>query len=347
MKTEIVKINKKDMDENLINKAAHIIHNGGVVAFPTETVYGLGADGLNKRAVEKIFKAKTRPSDNPLILHISSIDELFPLVQEVPDLAYRLIEKFWPGPLTLILKKSKQVPDIITAGLDTVAVRMPDHPIASSLIATAKRPIAAPSANISGRPSPTRAEHVVEDMMGKIDMIIDGGETGVGLESTVLDLSSSTPTILRPGGVTYEELKKVLPNLGQDESIIEPDETPLSPGQKYRHYAPKAEMHLYIGDLEKIIETINKDSLQLIGQGKKVGIMATEESKAGYKKGIVKVVGSRKKMETIANNLFKTIREFDKEDVDIILAEGVGLDNIGTAIMNRMIKASGGKLINI
>ncbi len=345
MRTKIITINEENIDINLIKEAGKIIRDGELVAFPTETVYGLGADGLNQEAVKKIYKAKGRPSDNPLILHISSLEELYPLVMEIPEEAHKLMEEFWPGPLTLVFKKNSIVPDIITAGLDSVAIRMPKNQIALALIRMAKTPIAAPSANLSGRPSPTRASHVIDDMSGKIQMIIDGGRTGVGLESTVLDLSSNYPTILRPGGVTFEDLKNIIPSVKQDKSIINQEETPKSPGQKYRHYAPKSEMLLFTGQMDSIVGEIKRQVENLVERKMKVGIMATRETAGDYKKGLVKVMGSREEQETIAENLFDIIREFDNEDIDIILAEGIDLDNIGTAIMNRLIKASGGKII--
>lgn len=347
MNTRIIKIDENKIEENLIDQAANVIKTGGIVAFPTETVYGLGANGLDEDAVKNIYKAKGRPSDNPLILHISTIEEIAPLVEEIPELAYDCMRRFWPGPLTIILKKSRIIPNIISAGLDTVAIRMPDHPIASRLIAKSGVPIAAPSANLSGRPSPTMASHVVEDMMGKIQMIIDGGETGVGLESTVLDLSTDTPTILRPGGITLEDLRELIDNVILDESITNKNEIPKSPGQKYRHYAPNAEMILYIGDIERVVDEIKKQAEKLIYEGKNVGIMATEETKDRYSQGRVLVSGSRLKRETIAHNLFDILRSFDELNVDIILAEGVNFDNIGMAIMNRMIKAASGKLIKL
>ena len=347
MNTRIIKIDENKIEENLIDQAANVIKTGGIVAFPTETVYGLGANGLDEDAVKNIYKAKGRPSDNPLILHISTIEEIAPLVEEIPELAYDCMRRFWPGPLTIILKKSRIIPNIISAGLDTVAIRMPDHPIASRLIAKSGVPIAAPSANLSGRPSPTMASHVVEDMMGKIQMIIDGGETGVGLESTVLDLSTDTPTILRPGGITLEDLRELIDNVILDESITNKNGIPKSPGQKYRHYAPNAEMILYIGDIERVVDEIKKQAEMLIYEGKNVGIMATEETKDRYSQGRVLVSGSRFKRETIAHNLFDILRSFDELNVDIILAEGVNFDNIGMAIMNRLIKAASGKLIKL
>lgn len=347
MDTKIIKIDEKSIDKNLINEAANIIRTGGIVAFPTETVYGLGANGLDEEAVKNIYKAKGRPSDNPLILHISTINDLYPLVEEIPSLANVCMDRFWPGPLTIIFKKSRVVPNIITAGLDTVAIRMPDNKIAKELISQSGVPIAAPSANLSGKPSPTRGIHVIQDMMGKIEMIIDGGDTGVGLESTVLDLSTEIPTILRPGGITLEELREVIPNVIQDRSITNKEETPKSPGQKYRHYAPNAEMILYTGDVEKIVEEIRRTSKKLINDGKIVGIMATEETKDNYIEGNILVSGSRLKRETIAHDLFDILRCFDELNVDIILAEGVSFDNIGMAIMNRMVKAASGKVIKL
>lgn len=345
MDTKVVKIHKENIDLELLAEAGDIIKKGGIVAFPTETVYGLGADGLNEEAVKKIYKAKGRPSDNPLILHISSIEELYPLVKEIPELAYEVIEKFWPGPLTIIFKKSSLVPHIITAGLDSVAIRMPRSAIAQELIRMSGTTIAAPSANLSGRPSPTRGDHVIEDMIGKIEMIIDGGRTGVGLESTVLDLSDDKATILRPGAITFEDLKEIIPHIKQDISITNQGATPKSPGQKYRHYAPKSEMILFTGGINNIVYKINEYLEKFDKDGLKVGVMATKETINRYNSGIIKEMGSRAEEESIAENLFDIIREFDNEDIDIILAEGIDLDNIGTAIMNRLIKASGGRII--
>lgn len=346
MKTKIVKIDKDKFKEEELTEAAAIIKNGGLVAFPTETVYGLGADGLNEKSVKKIYLAKERPSDNPLILHIGNIGQMDSLVREIPEVAWKCIEEFWPGPLTIIFKKSNIIPDIITAGGDSVAIRMPESSIARSLINLSSTPIAAPSANRSGRPSPTSAEHVKEDMLGKIDMIIDGGETGIGLESTVLDLSVEIPIILRPGGISYEDLKTIIPNLLEDKANLQSHQRPKSPGQKYRHYAPNSEMIVFQGDLDDMVDNINKNIEKYISQGKKVGVMGTDETVEEYSKALVKSLGSRKDKKTIASNLFKVLREFDSLDVDIILAESVELDNIGKAIMNRMMKASSGKIIS-
>ena len=345
IETKIIKANSKES----IKEAANLIKQGKLVAFPTETVYGLGANGLDKEAVAKIFIAKGRPGDNPLILHVASREQVEPLVESISEEAEKIMERFWPGPLTIIFKRSTLVPDVITAGLDTVAIRMPSHTIASEFIKASGVPIAAPSANTSGKPSPTEASHVQEDLNGKIDMIINGGSTGIGVESTVLDLSETPPTILRPGGITLEQLKEINPDVEEDLSIIKDnkDIIPKSPGQKYRHYAPKAEMIVFIGEVSAIIDAISKYTKKYIAEGKSVGIMATEETKDKYDEGIVISVGSRNNKETIAHNLFSTIRLFDEKNVDIILAEGVDLSYIGKAIMNRLKKAAGGNIIKL
>ena len=347
METRVVKVNKEKIEEKSIEEAANIIKNGGLVAFPTETVYGLGANGLDEDAVSKIFKAKGRPQDNPLILHVHSMEQIRDLVIEIPEIAIKVMEEFWPGPLTILFKRSNKVPDIITAGLDTVALRMPKNDIALGIIKASNCPIAAPSANISGRPSPTSSAHVIQDLMGKVDMIIDGGMTGIGLESTVLDLSGDIPMILRPGGVTLEELRKIIPNLVEDSSIMKSDIIPKSPGQKYRHYAPKAEMLVFTGEVDNISSRIIKMTEEYINLGKTVGIMATDETEKLYKKGLVISLGSRENKEIIAHNLFNTIRLFDEAGVDIILGEGVDLPDLGLAIMNRMMKAASGKVIKV
>ncbi|HSH36840.1 L-threonylcarbamoyladenylate synthase [Schnuerera sp.] len=349
IQTKIIKVNERKPEKELVMEGVDLIRKGKLVAFPTETVYGLGANGLNQEAVKKIFMAKGRPQDNPLILHTSSIEDIRPLVKSISKEAEMIMKRFWPGPLTILFKKSSLVPEIITAGLDTVAIRMPNHPIALELIKESGVPIAAPSANTSGKPSPTSARHVIEDLHGKIHMIIDGGNTGVGLESTVLDLTQKTPMILRPGGITLEDLQKIIPNVEEDLSIVKDDKDiiPKSPGQKYRHYAPKADMIVFSGKLEDIVMEIKTKTKEYISKGKTVGIMATEETKTRYEEGLIISVGNRENMETIGHNLFNTIRQFDEEDVDIILAEGVKKSQIGTAIMNRLKKASGGKIIKV
>lgn len=349
MKAKVIKVNKLNPEPQLIEEAASFIRKGKLVAFPTETVYGLGANGLDEEALKNIFAAKGRPQDNPLILHVSSIREVNPLVKSIPKEAKILMEEFWPGPLTIIFERSSIVPDIITAGLETVAIRMPNHPVALELIQASQVPIAAPSANASGRPSPTLAEHVIEDLKEKIDLVLDGGATGVGLESTVLDLTGETPMILRPGGITLEAIKYYIPNVKLDLSIIGTDEKiiPKSPGQKYKHYAPKAAMIVFNGETKKVVEAIKSKAREYLDQGKLVGIMATDETKNIYDVGLIISVGSRKNKGTIAHNLFNTLRQFDNKKVDIILSEGIEMEDIGIAIMNRLKKASGGNMIDV
>lgn len=349
MKTKIIKINPKNMEKNDLEEAAQIIKSSGIVAFPTETVYGLGANGLDPLAVEKIFQAKKRPADNPMILHVSSLEQVEMLTSEIPYLASLCMEEFWPGPLTILFKRSKVVPDIVTAGLATVALRMPDNEIALGLIELAGLPIAAPSANLSGRPSPTSFHHVREDMMGRIDMIIDGGPTGIGLESTVLDLSGEIPMILRPGGVTIEDLETLIPDIVFDPSLkdMDGDIVPRSPGQKYRHYAPRAEMILFEGEMEKVVAEINRRIADYRGSGKKVGVMCTDESKRSYRDAVLISLGSRQDERAIARNLFYALRRFDEEGVDMILAESIEGSNLGSAIMNRLKKAASGNIVKL
>lgn len=351
MRTEIIKIdiNTPDWDKQL-DYAAEVIKSGGLVAFPTETVYGLGANALNEKAVAGIFTAKGRPSDNPLIVHIADQTELERLTSSVPSCASALISAFWPGPLTLVMPKAASVPQIITAGLDTVAIRMPSHPVALTLIRKAGVPVAAPSANVSGRPSPTLASHVIEDLSGRVDVILDGGKVKVGLESTVLDLTQADPMILRPGGVTYEQLAKYLDKLGFDPSMLAGgniNAAPKSPGMKYRHYAPKARVVIVQGIFERVVEKINSLTLQNEESGIKTGILATDESKDLYKAGRVISMGSRKSPATIAANLFESLRLFDDTDARMIIAEAIEGDGIGMAVMNRLSKAAGHDIIKV
>lgn len=345
-KTSVIKLDKENIDESIFEIPTHVLKSGGLVAFPTETVYGLGANAFDECAIKNIFKAKGRPSDNPLIVHIWNVSQLDELVLEISESAKLLIDEFWPGPLTLLFKKSEKVPYVTSGGLDTVAIRMPDNEIALKLLRSVNIPIAAPSANTSGRPSPTNSEHVLEDLDGKVDIVIDGGVTGVGLESTVLDLTCQMPMILRPGGVTQEDLTRVLGEVENDPAIETMKENikPKSPGQKYRHYSPIADMEIFSGDIDSVVKEINEKSRQYSKKDLKIGIMATDETIDKYS-SINKIsVGSRKNLETIATNLFHVLREFDKLDVDVILSEGVEESQIGKAIMNRMKKAAGGNI---
>lgn len=351
METKLIKIQDSEWikDEELA-EAARIIREGGLVAFPTETVYGLGANALNEDAARKIYAAKGRPSDNPLIAHISCMEELEPLVKEIPEAGRKLAEAYWPGPLTMVFPKSEIVPYGTTGGLDTVAVRMPSDPIAGRLIALSGVPIAAPSANTSGRPSPTTAQHVWQDMNGKIEMILDGGPVGIGVESTIVDVSGPVPVLLRPGAVTMEMLEAVAGQVEIDPAIQGPpreDLRPKAPGMKYRHYAPHGDLTLIEGDLEAVVERINSLSREREEEGCRVGVICTEETRERYHYGEIRSVGQRAKEETIAHNLFAVLREFDDLGVDYIYSESFSRDHLGQAIMNRLTKAAGYHVIHV
>ena len=344
MDTVIRKIDVNNIDREVMEEASQVLHRGGMVAFPTETVYGLGADALDEKASAKIYAAKGRPSDNPLIVHISDIEQLDKLVCEIPDNAKKLMDAFWPGPMTLIFKKSGLVPDGTTGGLDTVAVRMPNHKAALELIRTSGVAIAAPSANTSGRPSPTTATHVADDLSGKIDMIIDGGAVGIGIESTIVDVTSEIPMVLRPGYITMEMLEKVVGKVGIDKAItgpVSPDVKPKAPGMKYKHYAPKAELTMFKGELKNVVEHINNLTDKNVKSGIKTGIIACEETKDMYKAGEVLSIGSRNNEDTIAHNLYGVLRKFDDMNVDVIYGETFEDNRLGQAIMNRLLKAAG------
>lgn len=344
MDTVIRKIDVNNIDREVMEEASQVLHRGGMVAFPTETVYGLGADALDEKASAKIYAAKGRPSDNPLIVHISDIEQLDKLVCEIPDNAKKLMDAFWPGPMTLIFKKSGLVPDGTTGGLDTVAVRMPNHKAALELIRTSGVAIAAPSANTSGRPSPTTAAHVADDLSGKIDMIIDGGAVGIGIESTIVDVTSEIPMVLRPGYITMEMLEKVVGKVGIDKAItgpVSPDVKPKAPGMKYKHYAPKAELTMFKGELKNVVEHINNLTDKNVKSGIKTGIIACEETKGMYKAGEVLSIGSRNNEDTIAHNLYGVLRKFDDMNVDVIYGETFEDNRLGQAIMNRLLKAAG------
>ena len=349
MKTEYVDLRDgKDIKEGLY-KAAEIIKTGGLVAFPTETVYGLGANGLDENAVPKIYEAKGRPSDNPLILHISEFDEIENIVKEIPDVAVVLADEFWPGPLTMVFKKSDIVPYRTTGGLESVAVRMPSNRIARELIKAAGVPVAAPSANSSGRPSPTKADHVLRDLDGKIDMVIDGGTVDIGLESTIVDVTGEVPVILRPGFITEEMLSEAIGRVKTDDAVknLSPDKDlkPKAPGMKYRHYAPQGKMTIYKGKPEKVVKIINEETAK--SEGKKTAVLATDETKRYYKADIVISLGSRKDCESIAHNLFDALRSFDDMGAEIIFSEGFDDNRLGFAIMNRLHKSAGYNIVNV
>ena len=349
METKVITIDHKNIDEAVLQEAGKIIREGGLVAFPTETVYGLGGDALNKESSRKIYKAKGRPSDNPLIIHICKMDDLIPIVEEIPEAVHRLAEAFWPGPLTIIMKKSDLVPKETTGGLDTVAVRMPSHPVAAKFIEYAGGYVAAPSANVSGRPSPTRAKYVIEDMTGRIDMILDGDGIDIGLESTIVDMTGDIPMILRPGYITLDMLQKVLGEVDTDKTILDINckDAPKAPGMRYRHYAPKGQLTIVEGDVEKTIDRINELTKEAHKKGEKVGIIGTEETKNLYLGDSIKSVGKRRDEESIARTLYSILREFDDEDVTIIYSESFSECSMGQAIMNRLLKAAGYQIIYV
>ena len=349
MKTIIQKVNPTDLHQVDFKLAGQLLKDGELVAFPTETVYGLGGNALDEEAAKKIYQAKGRPSDNPLIVHIAQIEALSILARDIPKEAYELANEFWPGPMTMILKKSDLVPYGTTGGLDTVAIRMPSHPVARKLIQDSGIYIAAPSANLSGRPSPTTAEHVIQDMNGRIPMIIDGGNAQIGLESTIVDITGSLPMILRPGYITLEKLLQVVTSIEYDPAVIakEPDKniTAKAPGMKYRHYAPKGQLTIFEGSMQNVIDTINKKVKEMVKEGYRVGVLATDETKEAYQQGYVKSIGSRNDEEAIAAHLFGVLRDFDTLGVSYIFSESFDDNALSQAIMNRLLKAAGYQII--
>ena len=354
MKTKIWKLSGRypftPEDIEAIREAAGIIRAGGLVAFPTETVYGLGGNALDAEASKKIYAAKGRPSDNPLLAHISCMEEIKPLIKTLPESGEKLAAAYWPGPLTMILPKSDIVPPQTTGGLDTVAIRMPSDKAAALLIREAGVPIAAPSANTSGRPSPTMAEHVLEDLDGKIEGILDGGPVGIGLESTIVDVTGPVPVLLRPGAITVEMMKTVVGEVPADPAILgpaSPDLVPKAPGMKYRHYAPKASLTLVEGETSRVAERMLSLAMEKVREGKKTGILCTEEIRDCFPAELVKCVGRRSEEETIAHNLFAVLREFDDEGCEVIFSEGFPEDHLGRAIMNRLNKAAGYHIIRV
>ena len=348
MKTILEKIDKNQNNTDIIREAGRILKEGGLVAFPTETVYGLGADALNEDAAKKIYAAKGRPSDNPLIIHITNMKALEKIVSEVPEKAVKVAEKYWPGPLTMIFNKSDIVPYGTTGGLDTVAVRMPVDAIAREVIDAGGGYIAAPSANTSGRPSPTTAQHVAEDLTGRVDMIVDGGAVEIGVESTILDMTVEPPMILRPGAITKEMFEEVIGEVTIDRTLIRPDskQVPKAPGMKYRHYAPKADLSIVEGAEEEVVRCINRLTEEAVCKGMKVGVIATDETKERYAHADVLSIGSREEEETIAHHLYEVLRDFDDDRVDVIYSEAFYTPKMGQAIMNRLLKAAGHKIIN-
>ena len=349
METKVAIIKDINKDIKFIEEAGAIIRDGGTVAFPTETVYGLGANALDEEAVKKIFIAKGRPQDNPLIVHVCS-KNISELVKEVPEVAQRMIDKFWPGPLTIILEKNDIIPNMTSANLNTVGIRMPSSEIALKLIELSKRPIAAPSANISGRPSPTEVERCIEDLNGKVDYIIGGESSDIGVESTIIDCTVNPPLVLRPGGITLEMLKEIDSNIEIDSALkSKPTENfkPKAPGMKYRHYAPKAHLKIIKGKNEKTIEIINEILENYIEKGNDVAILTTHENLNKFNSGKVISLGSEYNLNEIAKNLFETLRKCDDLGVQHILCQGFEEKGVGLAIMNRLNKAAGYDILEV
>ena len=349
MKTRIVQIDENNIDGEAVRQAGEIIRSGGLVAFPTETVYGLGGDALNPASSRKIYAAKGRPSDNPLIVHIARWEALAAIVKKVPAEAVKLAETFWPGPLTMILEKSDLVPGETTGGLDTVAVRMPSHKTALAFIEAAGGYVAAPSANRSGRPSPTVAKYVRQDLDGRIEMILDGGDVELGLESTIVDLTEQVPTILRPGYITGQMLKSAHGRVEEDVTILRSDsgQAPKAPGMKYRHYAPKGELTIISGPEQQVVDYINAQLDQWRDENKKTGVIATDATIGAYRADVCKNAGSRLDESAMARRLYRILREFDDEDVEIIYSESFEGAGVGQAVMNRLLKAAGHRVTEL
>jgi len=341
VKTEVLRINSKKPDDGIIERASSLIRSGEIVAFPTETVYGLGANALDPLAISKIYQIKGRPSDNPLIVHIGDLNMLSGLVSTIPPREMRMIKKFWPGPITLIFKKSKSVPKITTGGLGTVAVRMPRNKIALALIKRSGLPIAAPSANLSGKPSPTNASHVREDLDGKVKLILDGGRTEIGIESTVIDMTPRIPVILRPGGISKERIEDEIGEVRFHDTLLgirsKSKKINKSPGMKYRHYSPNARVVIVEGSKTRAEEKIIELTKKLKNDGKRVSIMTTNRS---LKPNADSVQFLGNNLDTIARNLFANLRKADKDHIDVIVVQGINYNNTGFAIMNRLKKAA-------
>ncbi|MEM2979777.1 MAG: L-threonylcarbamoyladenylate synthase [Thermoproteota archaeon] len=348
MLTRVLKTDKHRPSKKVLQEAATVLKSGGLVAFPTETVYGLGADAFNKEAVLKIFRAKKRPPDNPVIVHVSTMEMLTNVSSSIPRRVEKLIGELWPGPLTIVVPRAPRVPSVVSAGLETIAVRMPAHNVALGLIEYLGSPIAAPSANLSGRPSPTNAKDVYEDLNGSIEMIIDAGETFIGVESTVVEVTESKAVVLRPGPIPVEILRKYLGDVEVHPSIISGgfEGVPASPGMKYRHYAPKAEMIVVEGDYEKAALKLVETVKEYLKTGLKVGCMVSEETAKKLPKQVaVEVLAPRARLDLVARRIYSALRNLDRMNLSIIVAEGFPEDGIGMAIQNRLRKAAGYRVL--
>lgn len=351
MNTKIVPIDRKTFQQQDLSEAGEIIRQGGLVAFPTETVYGLGGNALDETAAVRIYAAKGRPSDNPLIIHIADIDDMEDLAVRIPEAAYRLAERFWPGPMTMILNKKDIVPRATTGGLQTVAIRLPSDEIARALIRESGCYIAAPSANASGRPSPTTAGHVTEDLSGRIEMILDGGASDIGLESSIIDLSGEQPMILRPGFITKEDFEQVVFGVAYDRAVLarQPQESIVAkaPGMKYRHYAPKGQITIVEGEQSAVIDKINELTAEQENKGIRVAVLCAEETKEQYHCKHIVSLGALREETEISAHLFAALRSFDTEQIAVIYSESFEQTRLSQAIMNRLRKAAGYQMIQL
>ncbi|MBZ0296546.1 MAG: threonylcarbamoyl-AMP synthase [Anaerolineae bacterium] len=350
--TRLIAIDAEHPDPETIQLAAEQVQKGGLVAFPTETVYGLGANALDASAIGKIYSAKGRPSNNPLIAHIATLEQIEQVAVDIPETAYQLAAYFWPGPLTLVLPRHERVPDVASAGRDTVAVRFPAHPVARALIKAAGVPIVAPSANRFTRPSATTAQHVLADLNGRVDIILDGGPTHIGVESTVLDLTAPTPIVLRPGGVTLEALQTVLPEIlapAQHVPMDDAEARPASPGMLIKHYSPNAEVLVFDGEAEAVTRRMRETASQRMADGQRVGLLLTDEDRPAFADlpVVVQPLGAAHDLAHIAQQLFAGLRALDAQQVDVILARQFPAEGMGRAIADRLLRAAEGRVIEV
>ncbi len=347
MKTRILAIDPLHPAPDVIAEAAHVLRSGGLVAFPTETVYGLGANALDPAAVARIFAAKDRPATNPLIVHIAERADLVSVAVDLPPIADEFVRQHFPGALTLILKRHPRIAANVSAGLDTIAVRMPSHPVAQALIGAAGVPVAAPSANRFSRPSATTAAHVLQDLENRVDLILDGGAALIGIESTILDLTVDPPAVLRPGGVPLESIRQIVPNAAVHSRFLEIDSAASAPGQMLKHYSPRAELRFYVGTPQSMIAHIAKDAHALIAAGRRVGVLAADEDRLDLPGAAVMRLGSASDLDQIAVRLFSGMRDLDAQHVDVILARDFGEDGLGLALRDRLTRAAEGRVLRV
>lgn len=353
--TRVLVVDPQHPDRAHIREAAAVLRAGGLVAFPTETVYGLGAHALNAAAVARIFEVKGRPPTDPMIVHLAGVDQVEEIAQAIPPAAQEVAAALWPGALTLILEKQSFVPDVVTAGLPTVAVRVPSHPIASALLAAAGVPVAAPSANRFSYPSPTRAEHVLADLDGVVDIVIDGGATPIGVESTILDFTVTPPLVRRPGGVALADIRRLVPDARMVSEALNPARAQPAPGQLLRHYAPRAALTLYVGDVGQVVERMGNDIRSAAASGLRVGVLAPEEdlialaprvaAVGGSGRVVTMRCGSRRDPDETARDLFRALRALDNEATNVIFASAPEGNGINAAILDRLTRAADGRVV--